>query len=100
MPEDRSFAATRSTVPCTRGTVTDLASRRRCEDLVTSISFVFGGVHYGTFPLSMPYTKGKPLVLYVVPSDTDAFHEAGFAGSLECLITDDDDLALDREAAR
>lgn len=99
MVDDRSADAQHpARASCTSATVTDLASRRRGEDVVSSISFMFGGVHYGTFPLFVPYTNGKPLVLYVVPQSGDAAD--GFAGPLDCLVTDDDALAADLEIAR
>ncbi len=81
--------------------VTDLASRRRGDDVLTSVTLVFEGVHYGTYPVHARYPKGKPMVLYVVPTqghpgdrDTD-----GVCGPVDCLITDDPALALGREAA-
>jgi len=83
--------------------VTDLATRRRANDVLTSVTLVFDGVHYGTIPVRARYAKGKPIVLYVVPSpnrfggrdDGD-----GFSGPLECLITDDPALAVAHEAVR
>ena len=85
-------------VPPQLATVTDLSTRRRSDDLLTSISFVFDGVHYGTFPISLPYSKGKPLVLYVVPAGESADRGAGvLSGSLECLITDDAELGFDND---
>jgi len=77
-------------------TVTDLSTRRREEDVLGSITLVFDGVNYGTIPVRAPYVTGKPIVLYLVPSQSvpsragDALH-----GPLDCLITDDIDLALD-----
>jgi len=99
MTEETSY---RRAAPITsaRPPVTDLASRRRGEDIVSSISFVFGGVHYGTFPLTAPYTKGKPLVLYVVAQREDAGSGDTFTGPVDCLITDDAALGLRLEAAR
>ena len=83
-------------------TITDLASRRRSDDVLQSVTLVFDGVNYGTFSVRARYSKEKPIVLYVVPShgrpggrdDGD-----GFSGPLECLITDDPALALAREEA-
>ena len=79
--------------------VTDLASRRQREiprsaDVLQSITFVFDGVHYGTVPISMPYTRGKRIVLYIVPE----CHQSGdeMQGPLDCLLTDDTTLGADR----
>ena len=80
--------------------VTELATRRRRnDDVVDSITFVFEGVHYGTFPVHAPYAAGKPIVLYVVPAG-EAVNtiETTFCGAVDCLITDDATLAHDREA--
>jgi hypothetical protein len=49
-------------------TITNIGTRRRgTENVLRSVSFVFGGVHYGTVPIAVPYTQGEPLVLYIVP---------------------------------
>ncbi len=81
--------------------VTDLAMRRRGDDVLNSVTLVFEGVHYGTFPVRARYPKEKAIVLYVVPShghlggrDGD-----GVSGPVDCLITDDPALALAHEAA-
>jgi hypothetical protein len=79
--------------------VTDLATRRRSDDVLSTITIVFGGVHYGTFPVATPYVKGKPIALYVVPQRRDCAGDA-FAGPLDCLITDDVALAADLDVAR
>ncbi|MEA2688276.1 MAG: hypothetical protein QOJ39_121 [Candidatus Eremiobacteraeota bacterium] len=79
-------------------TVTDLSTRRRGDDVLSSISFVLRGVHYGTFSVAMPYTRGKPLVLYVVPQGADVPADR-LAGPLDCLVTDDAALA-DVDVAR
>ena len=70
-------------------TVTNIETRRHAaENVLRSVSFVFGGVHYGTVPLGVPYTQGEPLVLYVVPEhDTDGVCERGtewVADHLDC----------------
>jgi hypothetical protein len=80
--------------------VTDLATRRRGDDVLSSMSFVFGGVHYGTIPIGMPYTNGKPIVLYVVPQRPGGARDDVFAGPLDCLVTDDIALAADLDVAR
>lgn len=79
--------------------VTELASRRRREippaaDVLRSITFVFDGVHYGTVPISMPYTRGKRIVLYVVPQRDQSGDE--MQGPVDCLLTDDATLGADR----
>ncbi|MEA2785122.1 MAG: hypothetical protein QOF71_1226 [Candidatus Eremiobacteraeota bacterium] len=79
--------------------VTDLATRRRTDDVLNTISFVFGGVHYGTIPIATPYVKGKPIVLYIVPQSRTCTGE-GFAGPLDCLVTDDVALAAELDVAR
>ncbi|MDQ6944573.1 MAG: hypothetical protein M3169_18905 [Candidatus Eremiobacteraeota bacterium] len=66
--------------------------------MLTTITFVFGGVHYGTIPIATPYVKGKPLVLYVVPQRDCAGND--FAGPLDCLVTDDVSLAAELDVAR
>jgi hypothetical protein len=75
-------------------TVAHLASRRRNDDILSSMTFVFGGVHYGTITISTPYVKGKPIVLYIVPRNAPDCGDP-FAGPLDCLITDDTALASD-----
>ena len=87
-----------------RTRVTDLADWRRREvptaDVLRSITFVFAGVHYGTVPVAMPYTPGKPIVLYLVPGCDSG---GDMRGPLDCLLTDDATLGADRsglEAAR
>jgi hypothetical protein len=79
--------------------VTDLASRRRSDDVLSTITLVFGGVNYGTIEVATPYLKGKPLVLYVVPQGSARAGD-GFAGPLDCLITDDVALAAELDVAR
>jgi len=79
--------------------VTELATRRRSDDVLSTITIVFGGVHYGTIDVATPYAKGKPIVLYVVPQG-DERAGAGFAGPLDCLITDDVALAAELDVAR
>ncbi len=84
--------------------ITDLATFRRGEDVLNSVTLVFEGVHYGTFPVRARYPKEKPIVLYVVPAHgrLDGRDEAGdgVSGPVDCLITDDPALALAHEAAR
>jgi len=80
--------------------VTDLATRRRRDDVLSTITIVFGGVNYGTIPIfATPYVKGKPIVLYIVPQDPDCAGD-GFTGPIDCLITDDAALAAGLEVAR
>jgi len=81
--------------------VTELASRRRREippaaDVLRSITFVFDGVHYGTVPISMPYTRGRRIVLYVVPQRDQSGDE--MQGPVDCLLTDDATLGADHGA--
>jgi hypothetical protein len=78
--------------------VTDLATRRRSSDVLRSITFVFGGVNYGTLAVSTPYTHGKPIALYLVPQVDGAGGE--IAGPLDCLVTDELDLATELNIAR
>jgi len=83
--------------------VTDLATRRRGENVLTSVTLVFQGVHYGTFPVQARYADGKAMVLYVVPSRAEEpgpGGEDGLRGPVDCLITDDPGLALAHKAAR
>ena len=85
------------------GSITDLATRRRGDDVLQSVTLVFDGVHFGTIPVRARYAKGKPIVLYVVPSHGrfgDRGDGDGFSGPLDCLVTDDPALALAHEAAR
>ncbi len=99
MTNDVSIDPTRAPRAASGGaTVTQLSTRRRSEDMLSSISFVFGGVHYGTIDVTAPYTKGKPIVLYVVAQREGTENDA-FAGPVDCLITDDDALAAKLEAA-
>lgn len=62
------------------------------------MTFVFGGVHYGTIALSTPYTKDKPIVLYFLPEHSDG--DRSIAGPLDILITDEEALGADIEAAQ
>jgi hypothetical protein len=78
--------------------VTDLATHRRNDDVLRSITLVFGGVNYGTLPIAVPYIQGRPFRLYLV-GDEDAA-EDGFRGSIDCLVTDDATLVADARAAR
>ena len=82
-----------------RATVTQLATRAKTKDVLKTISFVFGGTHYGTISISAPYTRGKQIALYVVPADTDPRGD-DFAGPLDCLVTDDIGLAAAWDVAR
>jgi hypothetical protein len=82
-----------------RATVTDLATRRRSDDVLRSITLLFGGVNYGTFPIAAPYVRGKPFALYVVSGD-ERDGDADLSGSLECLVTDDVTLAAELRAAQ
>ncbi|HEY0394886.1 MAG TPA: hypothetical protein VGD01_10385 [Candidatus Elarobacter sp.] len=75
-----------------------MRSRRRSQDIVETISFVFGGVHYGTVAVSRPYTKGKPIVLYVVPCHSSG--DEAFEGPVDLLMTDDACLAERYREAR
>ena len=80
-------------------TVTQLDAHRRATDVLSTITFVFGGVHFGTFDVVAPYTRGKPLMLYfVAQNDRDSSGE--IAGPIDCLVTDDAMLGADAEAAR
>jgi hypothetical protein len=100
MSDDLSTARMRSAaVTDGRAAVTELTTRRRSGDVLRSITLVFGGVHYGTLAVSMPYTKGKPIALYVVPQGEDSGDEV-LAGPLDCLVTDDLTLASDLDVAR
>lgn len=83
----------------TTATVTDLATRRRSEEVLSSMTFVFGGVHYGTIPIATPYTKGKPIVLYIVPQGRKCAGD-DFTGPVDCLVTDDVALAAGLDVAR
>ena len=81
-------------------TVTDLAARRRSENVLETVSLVFGGVHYGTVPLNVPYTSGKPLMLFIVPSrSAPETADDLWSGPVDCLITDDPALARKDETA-
>jgi hypothetical protein len=79
--------------------VTDIATRRRSDDVLSTITIVFGGVNYGTIPVATPYVKGRPIALYVVPQARDSAGDV-FAGPLDCLITDDLALAAELDVAR
>ena len=78
-----------------RPVVTDLFARRRDKDVICSITLVFGGVHYGTLPISAQYTRGKAVALYLSPQNGD-----DLSGPLDCLVTDDVALARDAELSR
>lgn len=73
-------------------TVTDLDTRRQANDVLSTITFVFGGVHYGTVAVGTPYTRGKPIVLYVVPQAGDRGDDT-LTGPVDCLVTDEPALA-------
>lgn len=93
-PRSAAHVPARSNAP-----VIDLATKRRSDDRLHSITFVFGGVHYGTFSVDASYPNGKPIVLYLVPAH-GRDHEFGDwpCGPLDCLITDDAALGLERVA--
>jgi hypothetical protein len=77
-------------------TVTNIASRRREENVLASITLVFDGVHYGTIPVGARYAPDKPVVLYLVPArGAVSCADGALRGPLDCLITDDVHLALD-----
>ena len=80
-------------------TVTHLATRRRANDVIQTLTFFFGGVNYGTLTIHAPYVIGKPVVLYLVPA-TGEPNGADFSGPLEGLITDDATLAYAYADAR
>ena len=82
-----------------KATVTNLATRRGSGDVLRSITFVFGGINYGTFPIATPYFRGKPIVLYIVPQN-EAGRGNDLTGPLDCLVTDDPALGNDLEIAR
>lgn len=95
-PRDPARASLRNSA-----TVTELSSRRRADDVLETITLVFGGVHYGTFAIAAPYPRGCTFALYVVPSNGDAAaSEDGFRGPLDCLITDDIALSTSLEHVR
>jgi hypothetical protein len=79
--------------------VTDIATRRRSDEVLSTITIVLGGVQYGTFPVAAPYVAAKPIVLYVVPQ-SGAWAGDELAGPLDCLITDDVALAAEVDVAR
>ena len=76
-------------------TVTDLSTRRLDDNILGSITLVFGGVNYGTIQVKAPYPPDKPIVLYLVPQICAAGDGGALHGPLDCLITDDAGLALD-----
>ena len=78
--------------------MTDLAAHRRGDDVIRSFTFFFNGINYGTFPISTPYTRGKPIVLYLVPAVTDRGADIQ-GGPLDCLVTDDVTLTADMDVA-
>jgi hypothetical protein len=81
------------------GTVTDLTTRRRRDDVLSTITLVFDGIHFGTFSISAPYTRGKPIMLYLVRQAEDSGGE-DIAGPIDCLLTDDATLSADLDVAR
>ena len=100
MSDDSSTIRSPRTPARGAAAVTDLASRRRSDDVLRSITLVFGGVNYGTLAVSMPYTKGKPIALYVVPQGEDLDGDDELTGPLDCLVTDDLTLAATLDVAR
>jgi hypothetical protein len=86
-PASEGHASPRATA-----TVTHLATRRRANDVIQTLTFIFGGVNYGTLTVHAPYVTGKPVVLYLVPAAGEP-NGADFSGPLEGLITDDASLA-------
>lgn len=93
----------RNPAPASRrqsATVTDLATRRDRNNVLGSITVVFGGVNYGTIPIRAPYAAGKPFALYLVPARGAASPDGVLDGPLDCLITDDPALSLELDAAR
>jgi hypothetical protein len=80
-----------------RGTVTRLDTHRRKDDVLCSMTFFFGGTNHGTISISAPYTRGMPIVLYVVPQQPGVGDFT--SGPLDCLLSDDFDLAADLTVA-
>jgi hypothetical protein len=76
-------------------TVTDLSTRQHDDNILGSITLVFGGVNYGTIRVKAPYAADKPIVLYVVPQNRAPGGDDALRGPLDCLITDDAGLAFD-----
>jgi hypothetical protein len=95
-PSPNAPRSGRATSP--RASVTDLSKRRRRNDVLHSITVVFGGVHYGTIVVDAPYLEGKPMTLYVVPAQDGAGSER-LSGPIDCLITDDASLVQRRRMA-
>ena len=83
-----------------RSIVVDLATRRRREEnVIESLTLVFGGVHYGTVAVRIPYASDKPIRLFLAPVE-EGETENGLAGRVDALVTDDETAALELEAAR
>jgi hypothetical protein len=97
MMNDGSTDSTNASNPGNGTAVVEMSAWRRRDDVLSTISFVFGGVHYGTVPLAVPYTRGQPLVLYFVPQN-DGTGEV--SGPLDCLVTDNPRLGVALEEAR
>lgn len=76
--------------------VTDLSSRRRERNVLSTITVVLGGVNYGTLSVDAAYEAGRPLVLYAVPAGPSRGGDPP-AGPLDCLITDEPGLGADAE---
>jgi hypothetical protein len=83
-----------------RERVTNLTTWRRENNVLDTITLVFGGVHYGTLTVTTPYASDKPIVLYVVPSARGSYEDGELRGHVDCLITDDPALGADRDALR
>ncbi len=86
--------------PSPGAAVVDLATRRRREDnVIESITLVFGDVNYGTIPVRIPYAPGKPIRLLLAPSAAGD-PAAALAGRLDALLTDDESVAAELQAVR
>lgn len=77
--------------------VSDLSARRRGRNVLSTITVVLGGVHYGTLSVNAPYEPGRPFVLYAVPAGVGL---DPLTGTLDCLITDEAGLGTGQTVAR
>ncbi len=69
--------------------VIQLSNYLRHENVLDSVTFYFGGQHFGTFAIKAPIPNGTSLRLYVVGQDGDPASRDGSSGQLDCLVTDD-----------
>jgi len=78
----------------TNANVIALRTPRARQNRINTMTLIFGGVHYGTFPVGAAYTEGTLFRLFVLAEDGS---DGPFAGPVDVLVTDEADLTADAD---